>query len=57
MEITSKEFKEANERMEAFRARTPFATEAHYDRKSKSVIIKLSIGLGIFFSPEDVYVL
>lgn len=39
--------------MEELRACTPFATAAHYDRKSKSVIIKLSNGLGIFFSPED----
>jgi len=53
MTITKQEFKEANERMEALRASTPFATEAHYDRKSKSVIIKLSNGLGIFFSPEN----
>jgi len=53
MGITSKEFKEANERMEALRASTPFATSAHYDRKSKSVIIKLSNGLGIFFLPDD----
>jgi hypothetical protein len=53
MAITKQEFKEANERMEELRASTPFATEARYDRKSKSVIIKLSNGLGIFFSPED----
>ena len=53
MGITSKEFKEASEHMDALRASTPFATEARYDRKSKSVIIKLSNGLGIFFSPED----
>jgi Protein of unknown function (DUF2442) len=53
MAITRQEFKEANERMAALRASTPFATEARYDRKSKSVIIKLSNGLGIFFSPED----
>ncbi|HEY5055607.1 MAG TPA: DUF2442 domain-containing protein [Acidobacteriaceae bacterium] len=53
MGITSKEFKEAGERMEALRASTPFATAAHYDRKSRNVIIKLSNGLGIFFSPDD----
>ena len=53
MAITKQEFKEANERMAALRASTPFATEARYDRKSKSVIVKLSNGLGIFFSPED----
>ena len=53
MPITSLEIKEANARTKALRASTPFATAAHYDRKSKSVIIKLSNGLGIFFSPED----
>ena len=53
MGITNKEFKEANERMAALRASTPYATEAYYDRKSKHVIIKLSNGLGVFFSPED----
>ena len=53
MAITKQEFKEATERMDALRASTPFATEAYYDRKSKCVIIKLSNGLGIFFSPQD----
>jgi hypothetical protein len=53
MSITTKQFKEAGERMDALRASTPFATAVHYDRKSRNVIIKLSNGLGIFFSPED----
>ena len=53
MAITSQEYKDATARMKAMKASTPFATAAHYDRKSKSVIIKLSNGLGIFFSPED----
>ena len=39
--------------MKAFKAITPAATAAYYDRKSKSIIIKLSTGLGIFFSPPD----
>ena len=51
--ISQKEWKEAGERMEALRASTPYATAAYYDRKSKSVIVKLSNGLGIFFSPDD----
>jgi hypothetical protein len=39
--------------MKALKASTPAATEAHYDRKTKSVIVKLSTGIGIFFSPQD----
>jgi hypothetical protein len=53
MGITSKEFKEAGERMDALRASTPFATAAHYDRKTRNIIVKLSSGVGLFFSPQD----
>ncbi|HEX9199573.1 MAG TPA: DUF2442 domain-containing protein [Acidobacteriaceae bacterium] len=30
------------------------ATEAHYDPASGNVFVRLSIGIGIFFSPDDV---
>lgn len=53
MTITSQEFKQANARAKALKASTPAATSAHYDRKSKSIIVKLSTGIGIFFSPQD----
>jgi len=53
MTITSQEFKEANARAKALRASTPAATAAYYDRKSKNIIVKLSTGIGIFFSPGD----
>ncbi len=53
MSITSQEFKEANARAKALRASTPAATAAYYDRKSKNIIVKLSTGIGIFFSPRD----
>jgi hypothetical protein len=53
MAITSQEFKEANARMKALQASTPAATSAYYDRKSGNIIVKLSTGIGIFFSPKD----
>ncbi len=53
MPISHKEFIEAGKRMEALRAKTPFASAAYYDRKSKKVIVELSNGLGIFFSPTN----
>jgi hypothetical protein len=53
MTITKQEYKEAGERMKALRASTPHAVSAYYDRKTKSIIVKLSTGLGIFFSPKD----
>jgi hypothetical protein len=53
MAITKQEFKEANARMKALRTSTPAATEAYYDRKSGNIIVKLSTGVGIFFSPQD----
>lgn len=53
MPISHQEYIEAGKRMEELRAKTPYATAAYYDRKSKNIIVKLSNGLGIFFSPED----
>jgi hypothetical protein len=53
MPIASQEVKEATARAKALRASTPAATAAYYDRKSKNVIVKLSTGIGIFFSPRD----
>jgi hypothetical protein len=49
----SQEVKEATARTKALRASTPYATAAHYDRKSKNVIVNLSNGMGLFFSPQD----
>ena len=53
MPITSEEFREANARAKALKASTPAATAAYYDRKSKRIIVQLSSGIGIFFSPHD----
>jgi hypothetical protein len=53
MTITSQEFKQANTRAKALKASTPAATSARYDRKSGNIIVTLSSGVGIFFSPKD----
>jgi hypothetical protein len=53
MTITSQEFKKANGRAKTLKASTPAATSAHYDRKSGNIIVTLSSGVGIFFSPKD----
>jgi Protein of unknown function (DUF2442) len=53
MTITSQEFKQANARAKTLRASTPAATSANFDRKSGNIIVTLSSGVGIFFSPKD----
>jgi hypothetical protein len=52
MTITSQEFKQANARAKALKAGTPAATSARFDRKSGNIIVALSSGVGIFFSPR-----
>jgi hypothetical protein len=54
MTITSQEFKQANARAKTLKASTPAATSACFDRKSGNIIVTLSSGVGIFFSPKDV---
>jgi hypothetical protein len=53
MPITNQEYKEATARMKAMKASTPAAIAAYYDRKTKKIVVNLSTGLGIFFSPQD----
>jgi Protein of unknown function (DUF2442) len=53
MTITSQEFKQANARAKTLKAGTPAATSARFDRKSGNIIVTLSSGVGIFFSPKD----
>lgn len=53
MTITSLEFKQATARAKALKASTPAATSAYFDRKSGNIIVTLSSGVGIFFSPKD----
>jgi hypothetical protein len=53
MTITSQEFKQAKARAKTLKAGTPTATSARFDRKSGNIIVTLSSGVGIFFSPKD----
>ena len=53
MGISSQELKQANARAKALQTSTPTVASAHYDRRSKNIIVKLSTGIGIFFSPQD----
>ena len=53
MAITSQEVRDANARTKALKASTPAATAAYYDRKSKKIVVNLSTGMGLFFSPKD----
>lgn len=53
MPITRQEFDEANARTKALKASTPAAIAAYYDRKTKNIVVNLSSGMGLFFSPHD----
>ena len=53
MANTSQKLKEANARAKVLQASTPGATSARYDRKSRNIIVNLSTGIGIFFSPKE----
>jgi hypothetical protein len=48
-----KEFLAATRRAKRMQARKPMVTEVYYDPASGNVFVKLSIGIGIFFSPQD----
>ena len=47
------EFLEANRRAEELRLSTPHAVSARYDRRIARVVVRLSTGLEISFSPRD----
>ena len=49
-----KEFVEANRRAREMAATHPHATSARYDRRLGRVLIELSNGLAVAFSPRDV---
>jgi hypothetical protein len=48
------EFVQANRRAKSLQLAIPRATDAHFDRKNGRVVIDLSSGLAISFSPSDV---
>jgi len=47
------DFKRANRRAKDLEARIPRAVSAHYDRKTARIVIHLSSGLIVSFSPAD----
>ena len=48
------DFEQANQRAKDLEARIPRAVSAHYDRKTKRIVIHLSSKLIVSFSPADV---
>lgn len=53
MTITDDEFKAANERGAKVRRDNPVAVSARYDRRVGRIIVELSSGVGVMFSPHD----
>jgi hypothetical protein len=51
--ISHEEYLEATRRGEEMRAKTPHAVSARYDRRIGRIVIRLSTGLDIAFSPKD----
>ena len=52
-DVFHKEFLATTRRAKRMQARKPMVTEAHYDPATGNVFVKLTIGIGIFFSPQD----
>jgi hypothetical protein len=48
------DFDRANQRAKELEARIPHAISAHYDKRSKRIVIELSSKLIVSFSPRDV---
>lgn len=48
------DFEQANQRAEDLQARVPRAVSAHYDPKTRRIVIHLSSKLIVAFSPRDV---
>lgn len=47
------QFEQANQRVKDLQARMPRAVSAHYDRKTRRIVIHLSSRLTVSFSPAD----
>lgn len=54
MEITNEAFEVANRRGQAMQARFPAAIAVRYDPRLARVVVSLSSGLDLAFSPQDV---
>ena len=51
--VTAKVFRAANERGRSLRRKTPPAVAARYDRKTGRIVVSLSSGVDISFSPSN----
>ena len=51
--VTNDAFESANERAKELRSAIPRAVAAHYDRRIQRIVIRLSSGIDIAFSPQD----
>jgi uncharacterized protein DUF2442 len=47
-------FDQASERAREIRASSPYALSAHYDRKNRRIVVRLSSKVEVSFSPNDV---
>lgn len=55
--VMTEEYRRATRRGRELLERTPVAIEAHYDRKSDRIVVRLSSKLEISFSPRDAQIL
>lgn len=51
--ITDEEIEAATYRGEAMRRTTPWAVRARYDRRARRIVVRLSSGMDLSFSPKD----
>jgi hypothetical protein len=51
--VTAKVFRATNERGRRLRRKTPPAVAARYDRKTRRIVVSLSSGVDISFSPSN----
>ena len=52
--VSRDDFEQANQRAKDLEAGTPRAVSAHYDRKSRRIVVQLSSRLIVSFAPGDV---
>ena len=52
--VSRDEFKKANQRAKEMQAYVPRAVSAHYDPRARRIVVEVSSGLIVSFSPADV---
>lgn len=51
--VTDEAFETATRRGEEMRRTTPWAVRARYDRRARRIVVRLSSGMDLSFSPKD----